>query len=206
MIDPGPMDEDGNYAILEPEPIPPAPKPEKPENPFSRLQERLSKQKSKAPKTPYPKPAKSHPKVYSRNQKPQIVESVLKVSARNQNVDSNRITPLVLLTAQQYAEQEARKHAPKAAELIRKSISDMEVALNVVGEELPFAEGKDVRHLLEGYRAATSEMRKALGMTEDVQSTGPKTLVQIQCVGSVDVSAPDERATVMPELPDLESE
>ena len=122
---------------------------------------------------------------------------------RKVQVVRDEIEKHALLTAQQYAEQEARKHAHRATELIRRSVESMEVAMGVVEAELPFTDGKDVRHLLEGYRAATAEMRKALGIREDNGVQGPQTLVSIQCVGDVHVNEPDEDSAPLVELPDL---
>lgn len=111
---------------------------------------------------------------------------------------------MVTMTAQQYAQQEGAKYAQWAATLVRDTINDMSMVLGVLREAIPFTEAGKMRPIMESYQAATSEMRKALGLVEDAQTTGPRTLVQIQCVGDVTVSGPTQDAAPTAELPDFE--
>jgi hypothetical protein len=111
---------------------------------------------------------------------------------------------VVTMSATDYARQEGQKYAQWAATLVRETIEDMSAVLGVLREAIPFTEAQKMRPIMESYAAATSEMRRALGLVEDVSAAGPRTLVQIQCVGDVTVQSRTDEAAPSVDLPDFE--
>lgn len=116
------------------------------------------------------------------------------------------LSDTVLVTAQEYARYESRKYAAYASKLISDTIDDMSMVLKVLRDAIPHTDALKMRPIVESYVAATSEMRRALGIVDDVSSSGPKSLVTIQCVGAVSVmpGEEDSRATEIPDLPVIE--
>jgi len=114
----------------------------------------------------------------------------------------------VALTAQQYADLEARKHAAVAGEMIRNCVCDMQNILNELRTKIDFAEPSELKAVTDTYAAATRELRRALGLLEEQQGTLPTALVQVQCLGSVQVANGEiesgEEAIEMPDVHALE--
>lgn len=108
------------------------------------------------------------------------------------------------LTAQQYADEAAREHASTAGWLITQTIADMRIAIGVLSGGMAFAEPKEIPKLAEGYATCTQQIRRALGLRDDIEIGASRSLVQIQCIGQVQVSEAHAPMTI--ELPDVDFE
>ncbi|MDA1277442.1 MAG: hypothetical protein O2960_25865 [Verrucomicrobia bacterium] len=99
----------------------------------------------------------------------------------------------VALTAQQYADLEARKHAHRAGELIDKTTVDMFNVINELRTKIDLSEIGELKTLVDTYRAAGTELRRAMGICEpgagSTQQSGA--LVQVQCLGTVVLNQAD---------------
>jgi hypothetical protein len=191
---------------------------EKPKNLFTSMGKRLAKAQAKAPaykprglnidsKIQTPKSSDIDTKTVDPHtvSEPLKFDSViqmppLRIPSRQSALYSDRIA----LTAQQFADEAAKAHASKAGWLVDRVIGDMTAVLDRVSESIPFADVREIKPLTETHQIASAEIRRALGLRDDIDASGSRSLVQIQCVGTVSVTEPVQPMSI--DLPDVDFE
>ena len=174
-------------------------------NPFDALDARLARFRPKQSRkvntvnqdTQKPESGANSPNLRPITQRD--FESRMKNRVKNQGALASTVQGLtnkkyrstVALTAQQYADLEAKKHAAVAGDMIRNCVSDMSNILNELRTKIDFAEPGELKTVTDTYAAATRELRRALGIIEQTGHNVSSALVQVQCVGQVSVSTDD---------------
>jgi hypothetical protein len=183
------------------------------------LAKRLSKIKASIPANAkrYSSNQILNPAIINQNEtkietpKPHTVSQSEIIDNRNQRtpfaptlVNQSRFSDVVAFTAQQYADEAAKAHASKAGWLVDRVIGDMTAVLDRVSESIPFADVREIKPLTETHQIASAEIRRALGLRDDIDASGSRSLVQIQCVGTVSVTEPVQPMSI--DLPDVDFE
>jgi len=178
-----------------------------PQNPFDALDERLAKlrpKKSKKANTKIQDGQAPIPDTNNQVSNPvnqRDFEARMKNSIKNQadlapmsqGLTSKAYRSTVALTAQQYADLEARKHAHRAGEMIEKTTIDMFNVINELRAKIDLSEVGELKTLVDTYRAAGTELRRAMGICEPGGAGNQQSgaLVQVQCLGNVVLNQSD---------------
>jgi len=170
---------------------------------FSGLDARLAKL---APKSSKRKPDSINPQPDSINPNPRpqterefvmgmknAIGNTVDDALAGKGLTNKQYRSTVALTAQQYADLEARKHAHRAGEMIEKTTIDMFNVINELRAKIDFSEVGELKTLVDTYRAAGTELRRAMGICEPGAGSNQQSgaLVQVQCLGTVVLNQAD---------------